>query len=151
MLSFKNSKTTSYVTNRRSVTYYPQGSDIYSTNGIKLLEFQISGNDWLDPTTFRIMFVLINTDATANHNLRLTGGPWSFFQRMRVLCGGAILEDLDMYHRTHEMMSIFNSTRSRDNDIAEGFSNPWETAVSANSVSPISSWNSSESFNDCCV
>ena len=33
-LSFKLSKTASYVTNRRSVTYHPQGSNIYSTNFI---------------------------------------------------------------------------------------------------------------------
>ena len=91
----------------------------------------------MDPSTFRIMFDLVNTDATSNHNLRPIGGPWSFFQRMRVLCGGVILEDLDMYHRTHELVSNFTSTKSKDNDIAEGFSNPWETAVNANSVSPV--------------
>ena len=39
-------------------------------NGTKLIKFHISGNDWLDPTTFRIMFDLINTDAAAKHNLR---------------------------------------------------------------------------------
>ena len=46
-LSFKLSKTASYVTNRRSVTYHPQGSNIYSTNGTKLIKFHISGSDWL--------------------------------------------------------------------------------------------------------
>ena len=35
------------------------------------------------------------------------------------------------------MFSIFTSTGSRDNDIAEGFSNPWENALSADSLSPI--------------
>ena len=95
------------------------------------MKFHLSGNDWLGPTTFRIMFDLVHTDTTANHNLRFVGGPWPFFQRMRVLCGGVILEDVDMYHRTHEMVSIFTSTGSRDKDIAEGFSNPWETAIRA--------------------
>ena len=133
---FKLSKTAPYVTNRRSVTYHPQGSNVYSTNGTKLIKFHISGSDSVDPSTFRIMFALVNTDATANHNLRPIGGPWSFFQRMRVLCGGVVLEDLDLYHRTHEMFSNFTSTRSRINDISEGFANPWQEDADANSVTP---------------
>ena len=77
-LSFKLSKTASYVTNRRLVTYHPQGSNIYSTNGTKLIKFHISGSDWLDPSTFRVMFDLVNTNATADRKLRPIGGPWSF-------------------------------------------------------------------------
>ncbi len=37
-LSFKLAKTASYITNRRSCTYHPQGSNIYTpTNGTNFL------------------------------------------------------------------------------------------------------------------
>ena len=96
-LSFKLAKTASYITNRRSCTFHPLGSNIYSsTNGTKLIKITIYGNEWFDPSTFRIMYDLHNTDASAGHRLRPIGGHWSFFSRMRVLAGGQILEDLDM-------------------------------------------------------
>ena len=80
-LSFKLAKTASYITNRRSCTYHPQGSNIYTpTNGTKLIKINIAGTDWLDPSTFRIMFDLQNTNGTAACRLRPIGGPWSFFQ-----------------------------------------------------------------------
>ena len=91
-LSYKLAKTASYITNRRSCKFHPQGSNIYtSLYGTKLIKINISGKDWLDPSTLRIMSYLQNTDATAAHRLRPCGGPWSFFSRMRVLAGGQIL------------------------------------------------------------
>ena len=57
---------------------------------------------------------------------------------MRVLSGGVVLEDLDMYHRTHEMFSIFTSQGSRENDLSQGFCNSWGSAydVDTTSVTP---------------
>ena len=58
-LSFRLTKTASYITKRRSCTFHPQGSHIYHpTTGTKLIKILLSGSDWLDPTTFRIMFDL---------------------------------------------------------------------------------------------
>ena len=49
-LSFKLAKTASYITNKRSVTFHPQGSNIYSPGiGVKLIKITIAGHDWLDP------------------------------------------------------------------------------------------------------
>ena len=60
-LSIKLAKTPSYITNRRSCTYHPQGNNIYTpTNGTKLIKINIAGTDWLDPSTFCIMFELKN-------------------------------------------------------------------------------------------
>ena len=79
-LSFKLAKTASYITNSRSCTYHPQGSNIYTPqNGTTFVKITIDGSDWLDPTTFRIMFDLYNTNANAAKRLRPIGGPWSFF------------------------------------------------------------------------
>ena len=90
----------------------------------------------MDPSTFRIMFDLVNTDGRANHKSRPIGGPWSFIQRIRCLCGGVVLDDLDMYHRTHEMVSNFTSNGSRTNDLSEGFANTWEEDAAIDTVMP---------------
>ena len=128
--SFKLANTASYITNRRSVTFHPQGSNIYSPSiGVKLIKITIASHDWLDPSTFRIMFDSQNTSGVAGLRLRPVGGPWSFFSRMRILAGGQILEDIHMYNRVHEMFSIFSATDSRQNDYAEGFGNFWDNRM----------------------
>ena len=125
-LSFRLTKTASYITKRRSCTYHPQGSNIYHpTTGTKLIKILLSRTDWLDPSTFRIMFDLKHDDGAGNHNLYPVGGPWGFFSRMRILVGGQVIEDIDNYNRVHEMFQVFSATDSRENDYAEGFSNYW--------------------------
>jgi len=50
-LSFKLNPGASYVVDRRSVTYHPQGSNIYSSNtGTKLIRIMLTGDNWLDPS-----------------------------------------------------------------------------------------------------
>ena len=67
-LSIKSTKTTSYITIRRSFTFHPQGNDTYNYNaGVKLIKISITCHDWLDPSTFRIMFDLVNADNTVRH------------------------------------------------------------------------------------
>jgi hypothetical protein len=119
-LSFRLTKPASYITKRRSCTYYPQGSNIYHpTTGAKLIQILLSGTDWLDPSTFRIMFDFKNDDGAENHNLYPVGGPWGFFSRMRILVGGQVIEDIDNYNRVHEMFQVFSATDSRENDYGE--------------------------------
>ncbi len=50
-----------YVVDRRSVTFHPQGSNIYKTSsGIKLIRILLTGDNWLDTSAFRIMFDIRN-------------------------------------------------------------------------------------------
>ena len=94
-LSFKLQPGASYVLDRRSVTYHPQGSNIYTPGaGTKLIRLLLTGDDWMDPSTLRIMFNIKNM-GTIVQNLRLLGGPWSFFRRVRVLAAGQLVEDVD--------------------------------------------------------
>ena len=60
-LSYKLKPGASYVTNRRSVSYFAEGSNQYSPNGAKVMKFNLTGDQWLDPSTFRVMFQLNNT------------------------------------------------------------------------------------------
>ena len=89
----------------------------------------------MDPSTFRIMFDVSNTDNAAGHRLRPLGGPWAFFSRMRALAGGQILEDIDMYSRVHEIFNIFIASDSRQNEYAEGFGTFWDNTTDREHVS----------------
>lgn len=127
-LSFKLNPGASYVVDRRSVTFHPQGSNIYKPGaGAKLIRIVLTGDNWLDPSTFRVLFDVNNDDATIGKNLRPLGGPWCFFRRMRVLCAGQLVEDIMDYNRIHEMMHIMIASESRANDAAEAFGNLWNS------------------------
>ena len=78
-LQFKLKEGASYI-NDRSVTFYPQGSNIYKpTSGTKVIKIMLTGNSWLDPSTFRVMFDVRNNDPDVTHELRPIGGPCFFF------------------------------------------------------------------------
>ena len=116
------------MTDRRSVTYHPQGSNIYKPGaGTKLIRILLTGDSWLDPSTFRVMFDLNNDETTATKALRPLGGPWTFFRRMRVLCAGQLVEDIMDYNRIHEMIHMKIASESRQNDAAEAFGNLWNS------------------------
>ena len=58
-LSFKLNPGASYVVDRRSVTFHPQCSNIHSPGaGTKLSRIVLTGDNWLDPSTFKVMFNL---------------------------------------------------------------------------------------------
>ena len=134
-LSFQLKPGASYITERKSVTYHPQGSNIYSTNGTKLIKLLLTGDQWLDPSTFRIMFELQNNENPANGNghmqLRPLGGPHTFFRRMRILCGGQVVEDIDNYNRVHEMFRILQAKDANINERAEAFGQQFDNHQTA--------------------
>ena len=91
-LSFKLQPGASYVVDRRSVSYHPQGSNIYTSGaGTRLIRILLTGEDWMDPSTLRVMFNIRNNGGAAQY-LRLLGGPWCFFRRMRILAAGQLVK-----------------------------------------------------------
>ncbi len=50
-LSFKLTPGASYITQRRSVTFFPTGGNSYSPTGVKVVKVHLNGNGWLDPST----------------------------------------------------------------------------------------------------
>ena len=93
---FKLAKTATSVTNRRNYTCHSQRSNKYNAiDGINLMQIQKTGHDWLDPSTFRIMFDLSN-NGSAGQWLRPLEGPWSSVSRMRICAGGQILDDIEL-------------------------------------------------------
>jgi hypothetical protein len=122
-LSFKLRPGASYVTDRKSVSYFPQGGNQYSPAGVKVMKIMLNGSDWFDPSTCKIFMNVKNDDADAAITPRVAG-PWGLFRRMRVLCGGQIVEDIDQYGRLHEMFHMMKPTEKRANDSIEGFGAP---------------------------
>ena len=56
---------------------------------------------------------------------------------MRILAGGQILEDIDLYNRVHDMFNNFTSEGSRYNDYSEGFGNVWEGVQDPNALNGV--------------
>lgn len=127
-LSFKIDPTANYVTDRKSVTYQAQGSDIY-TPGNSVVKFNITGTgQYLDPSTVRFVYTLKNKDTGLTKNLYPLSGPWGFFRRCRIYsgAGGAPIEDIDYANKVHEMLSLLTAKHARDNDTGvEGFGDNW--------------------------
>ena len=145
----KLAKTASYITNGRSCTFHPQGSNTYSSNaGVKLVKMNINGTDWLDPSEFRIMFDFVNAAIVAAHRLRPIGGPWSLCSRMRIVAGGHVSEDIDMYNSFRDLVNIFSVDASRFNDYAEGFGNNWEGYADNNTQNNIVGGNNANVASD---
>ena len=122
-LSFKLKPGASYITNRPSVTYYPHGGNTYSPTGVKVIKLMLTGSDWLDPGSLRMMYDLVNTNGSTGNVLYPISGPWSFFRRLRVICGGQVVEDIDYYNHVHELFHTMMPTNVRNNDDIEGFGN----------------------------
>ena len=81
-LSYKLAPGSSYIQDRKSVSWFPSGSNVYSSNsGTKVIRFLLNGSDWLDANTLRIFFDVANVE---NYPLRVLGAPYCFFRRMRV-------------------------------------------------------------------
>ncbi len=83
-LSFKLPPGSSYVTDRKSSTFWAVGSNIYTpVSGVKVVKFQLNGDDgnWLDPNSVVIQFTITNkaVDAINNPVLRPLGQPHLFF------------------------------------------------------------------------
>ena len=126
-LSFKLPSSGQYVVDRRSCTFHTEGSNSYSPQqGTKVIRFRLAGDgSWLDPSTFRIMFDVVNDDpARGAKKLRPVGRPHGFFRRLRISLRGQIIEDIDNYNRVSELFYLLQSPSSRLNDNAEGFGYP---------------------------
>ena len=104
-LNFKLPQGASYVSQRRFSTFFPQGSNIYSATGTRLIRFVLSdATNLLDLSTFRLAFQLTNSDG-ANW-MQPTGHPgMCWFQRCRIYVGGCLCEDILLANRVSGMLN----------------------------------------------
>ena len=119
-LSFKLGNSASYITDRKSVTFWPSGSNVYkTTSGTKVIKFQLNSEGWCDPSTVRIMFNLVN-NGDAVERLRPLQGAYSFFRRLRISAGGALVEDFE-YSRKHGICRMMKLSDIGEHDAIEEF------------------------------
>ena len=86
-LSFKLKPRASYVTDKKSLTFWSIGSYVYTpVGGVKLMKFQVNGDDgnWLDPSSVVIQFELLNratpVGTAGEPLLRPVGQPFLFLR-----------------------------------------------------------------------
>ena len=123
-LSYKLKAGASYVTNRRSVAYFAQGGNQYPPNGIKVMKFNLTGDQWLDPSTFRVASQLNNKDydsAGTTYLQPLSWNPAVFFRRCRIIAGGVVTEDIDNFNRFPLMLHALKPEEEQLGIAAEGF------------------------------
>ena len=110
-LSYKLKPGASYVTNRRSVSYFASGGNTYSPNGVKIMKFDIAGDQWLDPSTFRVAFQPNNHNGNTSEGFQIMVQPLSwnpavlFFRRARLICGGQVVEEIGDFNRLSLMLT----------------------------------------------
>ena len=103
--------------------FFASGGNQYSSSGVKVCKFQIVSDQWLDPSTFRVMFTL-NHPSPLNPVTRckpLSWNPAVFFKRAWVLCGGIVIEDIDDFNRLSLMMTALKPVDEQKEIAMEGF------------------------------
>ncbi len=118
-LSFAGRNTASYVTERRSCSFQPQSGGLFSSNGVRLLRFNLADQaGWLVGDTVRLVMQIQNNRGAAIQPI--TDSPASMFRRMRLIANGpAIIEDIEEYSRVHQMFSELLPSARRYNDVCE--------------------------------
>ena len=107
-LSFKLNKGSSCITDRRSVSFWPTGSNVYKVDsGNRVLKINLNSEDnsWLDPQSVMLFFTVENGDKEFDRKLRPISNPYSFFRRFRLLMGNTVIEDFDNFNRVSHMFS----------------------------------------------
>ena len=78
------------------------------------MKFSPTGDQWMDPSTFRVAFQLNNhnPDQDSGFPTPVTPLHWNpavFFRRARLIAGGQILEDTDDFNRPSLMLTALMS------------------------------------------
>jgi hypothetical protein len=121
-LNFKLSNGASYVISRQNASYFPAGSNVFSSKNNRVLKFVLDGSaQWLDPRSITLNFNIENPETDAANLLEFCGQPYILFRRIRVYSGGVLIEDLDNYNRTHHMKFILSSSEDKLSVASMGF------------------------------
>ena len=78
-------------------------------------------DQWLDPSTFRVMFTVNNATPTTGVIRPLHWNPAVMFRRARVIAGGQIIEDIDDFNRLSLMLTASKSQDDQKEVAMEGF------------------------------
>jgi hypothetical protein len=120
-LNFRLPGSGQYIMERKSVTYQAEGGNTCSPNaGTRVLRFKLASEGWLDPSTLRVFFDVVNEQG-APLVIRPLSQPSAFFRRLRVTMRGVVIEDIMDYNGVSEMFDILSPPQTRANTRTEGF------------------------------
>jgi hypothetical protein len=107
----------SLVQARRKARYVPQGSGIIDQNGPNQINFILSDSSaFLDPNSACLSGFYKSVDATgADIGSLLCDGLWSLFLRLRVYCGGVLVEDINQIGIKNNMEVYTSMTQEHYN------------------------------------
>ena len=118
-LNFKQPATASYIIDRHSASFHAIGGNVYKpTSGVRLIRFNINSEDFLEPSTLRVMFDIVNTNPETD-TLYPVGTAAGFFSRCRILSRGQLVEDIMNYNRVHNMLMLFKSEGAVNDEMFE--------------------------------
>ncbi len=121
-LHFGGRNTASYVVSRQATTFSPSSAAAWSPSGVRLVRFNLADHSgWLDGTSVRLCMQLTNLSSSATLD-PIAVSPACMFRRVRIIGASAVLEDIDVYNRTFQLMSEMSSTcQRRMNDMTESW------------------------------
>ena len=95
----------------------------YSSTGVKVCKFNTVSDQWLDPSSFRVMFTLNNLNPASPINVikPLHWNPAALFRRCRVICGGVVIEDIDDFNRPSLMLTALKPVDGQRDIAMQGF------------------------------
>ena len=120
-LSYKLKTGTSFIQDKRSCTFFNSGGNSFSSSGVKVCKFNIVADQWMDPSSFGIMFTLNNNGNSDTVTQQLHWNPAIMFRRARVICGGIVVEDIDDFYRRSLMFTALKSQDDQKEIACEGF------------------------------
>jgi hypothetical protein len=129
-LSFKLPESSQYIQRRRDVIWYPTGSSTVNPQGNSVVRFLIAGSDWLALDEMLIEFTIRNLDSSKNlypnsdgddTGESLNGGPYVFWQRARLFCGGELVDDVLYFNHCEHMIRQMMPQHVKYNHDALGY------------------------------
>jgi hypothetical protein len=123
-LTFELPSVANYILERTQTTFVPQGGNTYTPNGVRLIRFQIADpNAFLDPSSVRLYFDLLNTTPApgtgAATDINLLDVPHVLIQRVRLLCNGIQVEDIQYFGRLCSLLRRLKPKNRVQDDLFE--------------------------------
>ena len=92
------------------------------------MKFNLAGDQWLDPSTFRVAFQLNNNNGNNAEGFKtmvqpLNWNPAVFFRRARLIVSGVCAEDIDDFNRLSLMLTDLLPEDDQHDIGCEGFGN----------------------------
>ena len=110
------SPSTAIVDRKQSCRAFPSSASSLSFGGTRTVRIRIGGEDFIDPSSIRIMFTIKNESGTGT--LRPYVGPWGVWQQAFLRSNGVELDNIGYYNRFHTQFG-FNQLQ-REEQLAVG-------------------------------